>query len=52
MTVRYRSGSGRQSTEYVCQYEGNDTASRRCQMITGTGIDRAIGELLLQTVSP
>ena len=52
MTVRYRSGSGRQSTEYVCQYEGNDTASRRCQIITGTGIDRAIGELLLQTVSP
>ena len=35
MTVRYRSGSGRQSTEYVCQYEGNDTASRRCQIITG-----------------
>ena len=52
MTVRYRSDSGRQSTVYVCQYEGNDTASAKCQSITGTGIDRAIGEVLLQTVSP
>lgn len=52
MTVRYRSDSSRQSTVYVCQYEGNDTASAKCQSITGTGIDRAIGEVLLQTVSP
>ena len=52
MTVRYRSDSGRQSTVYVCQYEGNDTASAKCQSITGTGIDRGIGEVLLQTVSP
>jgi DNA invertase Pin-like site-specific DNA recombinase len=52
MTVRYHTRQGIQCPEYVCQREGIDTATAKCQTIPGAGIDRAIGELLVQTVSP
>ena len=52
MTVRYHAGNCRQWPEYVCQREGIDTATPKCQVIPGTEIDRTIGELLLDTVSP
>ena len=52
MTVRYHAGSCRQWPEYVCQREGIDTATPKCQVIPGTELDRRIGELLLETVSP
>ncbi|MDE0447134.1 MAG: recombinase family protein [Spirochaetaceae bacterium] len=52
MTVRYHSSDGRQRPVYVCQREGIDTATDPCQVIPGTDLDRAIGELLLRTVSP
>ena len=52
MTVRYHSSDRRQRPAYLCQREGIETATDRCQVIPGTQIDRAIGELLLRTVSP
>jgi hypothetical protein len=52
MTVRYHTRKGQQSPEYVCQREGIDTATPKCQTIPGVGIDRAIGELLVEMVSP
>ena len=52
MTVRYHSSDRRQRPVYLCQREGIETATDRCQVIPGTQIDRAIGELLLRTVSP
>jgi DNA invertase Pin-like site-specific DNA recombinase len=52
MTVRYHTRKGNQWPEYVCQREGIDTATPKCQTIPGAGIDRAIGELLVQTVTP
>lgn len=52
MTVRYHTRQGIQCPEYVCQREGIATATTKCQAIPGAGIDRAIGELLVQTVSP
>ena len=52
MTVRYHGGEGRQRPDYLCQHEGIETATRRCQVIPGTPIDQTIGELLLRTVSP
>ena len=52
MTVRYHFRNGRQAPQYVCQREAIDTATRKCQVIPGVEIDRAIGELLLETVSP
>ncbi len=52
MTVRYHTRRGTQWPEYVCQREGIDTATPKCQSIPGKGIDRAIGELLVETVTP
>ena len=52
MTVRYHTRQGIQCPEYVCQREGIATATAKCQTIPGAGIDRAIGDLLVQTVSP
>jgi len=52
MTMRYHTRKGTQHPEYVCQQEGIATATAKCQTIPGAGIDRAIGELLVQTVTP
>ena len=52
MTVRYHTRKGRQWPEYVCQREGIETATARCQTIPGSGIDQAIGELLIEIVTP
>jgi len=52
MTVRYHSRRGKQWPEYVCQREGIDTAAPKCQTIPGAGIDRIVGELLVETVTP
>jgi len=52
MTVRYHTRKGRQWPQYVCQSEGIETATSKCQSIPGLGIDEAIGELLVETVTP
>ncbi len=52
MTVRYHTRKGGQWPEYLCQREGIDTATPKCQSIPGAGIDRAIGALLVETVTP
>ncbi len=52
ITVRYHTRKGEQWPEYVCQRKGIDTATRKCQQIPGAGIDRAIGELLVEAVTP
>ena len=52
MTVRYYSRQGRQWPAYVCQRDRIEYAGRICQHIPGAGIDDAIGELLLDTVTP
>ncbi len=52
MTVRYHNRQGRQVPIYVCQRDRIEYAGRICQHIPGAGIDDAIGELLLETVTP
>jgi DNA invertase Pin-like site-specific DNA recombinase len=52
MTVRYHRRHGRLLPEYVCQREGVEYAEPLCQRIPGVGIDEAVGELLMQAVSP
>ncbi|MCH7491691.1 MAG: recombinase zinc beta ribbon domain-containing protein, partial [Gemmatimonadetes bacterium] len=52
MTVRYHTRKAVQHPEYVCQREGIDRARPKCQTIAGVGIDQAIGELLVQMVTP
>ncbi|MFC1612025.1 recombinase family protein, partial [Myxococcota bacterium] len=52
MTVRYHSRQGQQVPVYVCQKDRIEYAGRICQHIPGAGIDKAIGELLVETVTP
>ncbi len=52
MTVRYHVRHGRLRPDYVCQREGIEHAQPVCQHVPGTGIDEAIGALLVEAVSP
>lgn len=52
MTVRYHVRHGRLCPDYVCQREGIEHAQPVCQQIPGSGIDKAIGALLMEAVSP
>jgi DNA invertase Pin-like site-specific DNA recombinase len=52
MTVRYHSRCGEQIPEYLCQRAGIEHGGPPCARINGEGIDAAIGELLLATVTP
>jgi DNA invertase Pin-like site-specific DNA recombinase len=52
MTVRYQQRGRHLTPIYVCQRTGIQTATPTCQAILGGGIDHAVGELLLATVSP
>lgn len=53
MTIRYHSRvAGDLHPIYTCQKSSIESAGRLCQNIPGTGIDEAIGELLLESVTP
>jgi hypothetical protein len=52
MTVRYHTRHGRAVPTYVCQRERVDRGEPVCQSIPGGAIDDAIGELLVDAVTP
>ena len=52
MTVRYHLRKAGLVPTYVCQKEGIEHSERICQSIPGSRIDRAIGTLLLETLTP
>ncbi len=52
MSVRYYTSHGEVLPEYVCQKRSIENAQAPCQRVLGGEIDRAIGELLVETVSP
>ena len=52
MTVRYHIRQGKLSPDYVCQRRAIETATAVCQHIPGGGIDKAIGALLVETMTP
>jgi DNA invertase Pin-like site-specific DNA recombinase len=52
MTVRYHSSHGRLLPEYVCQKEGVAHGRSPCQRVVGGDVDRAVGDLLVETVTP
>jgi len=52
MTVRYHLDRTQQVPEYVCQKRGIEAAEPPCQRLLGRDIDRAVGELLVHTVTP
>jgi hypothetical protein len=52
MTIRYYVSHHEVLPEYTCQREGIEHGHAICQRIVGGTLDRAIGDLLVQTVSP
>ena len=52
MTVRYQNRKRRQYPYYTCIREGIETASAKCQSISGAAIDQAVGELLVELMTP
>jgi hypothetical protein len=52
MTIRYHTRRGQSIPEYCCQSDGIKRAEPACQRIQGGDIDQAIGDLLVQTVTP
>jgi hypothetical protein len=53
MTVRYHHRRGQTHPTYLCQAESIQTGhGQPCQVIPGTGVDHAIGTLLLDTLNP
>ena len=52
MTVRYNTRKGGQAPYYLCSREGNRTASAWCQSISGAAIDRAVGEWVVELMTP
>jgi hypothetical protein len=52
MTIRYYVHHGQVVPEYLCQKRGIEKAEPPCQRLLGKDIDRAIGDLLVGTVTP
>jgi DNA invertase Pin-like site-specific DNA recombinase len=52
MTVRYHTRKGVPVPDYQCVRDSIQTAREKCQVIQGAGVDAAISELLLDTVTP
>jgi DNA invertase Pin-like site-specific DNA recombinase len=52
MTVRYHQRSDGLHPSYVCQREGIDRGTPICQEMPGAGLDQAVGELLLASMTP
>jgi DNA invertase Pin-like site-specific DNA recombinase len=52
MTVRYHRRRGTDWPDYLCQRDGIQNARPICTAIPGAGLDQAIGQLLLTTLTP
>lgn len=52
MTVRYHRIKDRLIPDYVCQSTGIARAEPICLSVPGAGVERAIGNLLIETVTP
>jgi DNA invertase Pin-like site-specific DNA recombinase len=52
MTVAYHTRGGTQIPDYQCMRECIDNAGPRCQAIPGAAADAAIGQLLLEALTP
>ncbi len=52
MTVCYHQRGGRLTPDYVCQQNCVERSQPACQRIPGSGIDEAIGQLLVRSVTP
>jgi DNA invertase Pin-like site-specific DNA recombinase len=52
MTVRYHARLSGLVPSYVCQRQGIEHGQKICQVVPGANVDRAIGTLLLELMTP
>jgi DNA invertase Pin-like site-specific DNA recombinase len=52
MTVAYHARGGTEIPDYQCMRECIDNAGPRCQIIPGAAADAAVGQLLLEALTP
>jgi len=52
MTVRYHHRRGRAWPTYLCQRDGIENGHPICTVVPGAGLDEAVGNLLLDTLTP
>ena len=52
MTIRYNHPSSGPAPMYVCQRARIERAEPVCQVVPGTGVDEAVGRLLVELVTP
>ena len=52
MTVRYRRSGAATYPSYLCQRAAIEDAGSPCQSISGMDIDRAVGDLAVETLTP
>ena len=52
MTVRYHARQTKIVPEYACQRDGADHIVSVCQHVFGEHLDQAVGQLLIDTVTP
>jgi DNA invertase Pin-like site-specific DNA recombinase len=52
MSVRYHTRRGIEVPDYQCMRACIDTATSRCLLVSGAGVDTAIGQLLLDALTP
>jgi DNA invertase Pin-like site-specific DNA recombinase len=52
MTVRYHCGRNGLIPQYTCRGEGESVGRIGCQSIPGHAIDKAVGSLLIETMTP
>lgn len=52
MTLRYHHRGGREVPTYLCQQRSIEHGRPVCQQISGEWVDQAVGELLLELVTP
>jgi hypothetical protein len=53
MTVRYHQRGGQRLVpDYLCQHKSIEQGEPPCQRLPGSGLDRAIGALVLERVTP
>jgi hypothetical protein len=52
MTVRYHYRRGDAVPDYVCQRDSVQSGTPNCQIVPGAGLDRAVGRVLLDSLTP
>ncbi len=52
MTVSYHNRNGKLLPRYVCERQKNQDAGKKCQFVHGADVDKIIGEILVEMMTP